>query len=127
MGIASEELEARAREINDTVFGKDRKLKKNPIYFVKEQSDLCAKFALEKALSMHGISDASKIAFIGLLKEQPDAINLLFADSANKEKAIVMLKPIFGQNAGPFIDAFQTDFGKILKAAQEEMKRLGAA
>ena len=111
-----------AREINDAVFGKARKIRKNPVQAVKEQSDLCAKHALAKALSLQGISGSGKKAFVELLKEQPDAVNILFASAANMQKAAELLKPMFGKNAAAFIGEFQTEFNEIMQAAMEENK-----
>lgn len=127
MQLSVQELEAKARQINDEVFGPDHKRKRNMGDAVKEQVNACAKFALEKALSMNGISGAERSAFLAVLKEQKDAINLLLVSDGQKEKAAAMLKPIFGYKSGEFIDAFQSAFRQLHNEVQFDMKRKNAA
>ena len=118
------ELEAKAREINEAIYGPDRSRKRKLMEAAKEQADLSAKFALQKALSVHGISDSSKKAFVELLKERRDAVNILFASSqSEKQKATEMLKPIFGYKGMEFIEGFQSAFRQLQSEIEFEKKR----
>ncbi len=113
MTVSQEELEAKAREINDAVLGPDRKESVKLLDAVKKRADLGAKFALEKALNSRGISEAGKKAFVELLREQKDAINILLVSAGQKQKAIEMLKPIFGYKSKEFLENFQDIFKKL--------------
>ncbi len=113
MQIPLEEYEAKAKEINDSIFGSDRKKRLPALKAIKPQVDAAAKFALEKALMMKGISEAERRAFVSLLREQKDAINLLMVGGQNKRKAAEMLAPIFGYKGKDFIETFQGIFKKL--------------
>ncbi|HLC93264.1 MAG TPA: hypothetical protein VJH23_06180 [archaeon] len=127
MQVSQEEYESKAKEINDSIFGADRKKKLKLMEKAKFQVDASAKFALEKALQMKGISQTERNAFISLLKEQKDAINILFVSGEQKEKSVDMLKPIFGYKGSDFIDTFQDVFKKLQVEVQLDMKRSGAS
>ena len=122
MQIAREEFEAKAKEINDSILGEGRRAKPALMKLVKAQVDASAKFALGKALMMNGISEAERQAFIGLLKEQKDAINLLMVDGSQKAKSAEMLSPIFGYKAKDFIGTFQDIFRKLQAEIQLDMR-----
>ena len=123
MKATQQECEAKAAEINDDIFGSDRKRKLKLMETVKMQVDASAKFALEKALSMNGISAAERTAFVELLREQKDAINLLLVDASLRQKSAEMLKPIFGYKSAEFIGAFQDAFRKIQSEVKLDMQR----
>lgn len=126
MNVLQEELESKAREINNLVFGRDRKRRRQALEYVKEQADAGAKFALEKALMISGISPTARDAFVGLLREEKDAINILFVSQGLKPKSVELLKPIFGYKSGEFLDAFQDAFKKLQVEIALDMKRQDA-
>ena len=127
MQISREELELVAREINDSIYGHDRERKRKILEAAKEQVDSAVKFALQKALSIHSVSPTARKAFVELLKEQKDAINLLLVGENTKQKAAEMLKPIFGYKGGEFIAAFQDAFKKLQAEIQLDMKKGNAS
>ena len=122
MKIPQEEYEKAAKEINDAIFGADRKKKLKFMDSVKLQINAGVKFALEKALSSKAISQTGRNAFVELLREQKDAINILMVDPSMKQKSAEMLKPIFGHKALEFIDNFQDIFGKVQSEVQLDLK-----
>ncbi len=126
MDISREELEKRAKEINDSVFGPDRKQKRKLMDALKEQVNASAKFALGKALSIPGVSPTARAAFLAVLKEQKDAVNILMLPREKQEKAVDMLKPIFGQKSAAFVQAFREAFTQIQSEIQHDRKSLEA-
>src|SRR3989344_2634965 len=113
VSVSREELEARASEIGRKVSARRAAGKSGFLELVKEEVDESAKFALEKALSMKGISPAQRKAFVELLREEKDIVNLLLVGDKSKAKAAEMLKPLLGFKAGEFIESFQKVFIEI--------------
>jgi len=107
----------KAREISKKVFGRTGKKKRAFKDALKEQVDLSAKFALEKALETDGLSMESKRAFVELLKEEKGAISLLMVSKEEEPKAVEMLRPLFGEKSGEFISNFRGAFNRL----QEEI------
>ncbi|HLC79150.1 MAG TPA: hypothetical protein VJG83_01850 [archaeon] len=127
MQISSEELVQKARQINDSIYGTERKNKVEIADVIKIHVTEGAKFALEKALGAKGVSLAERSAFVAVLKEQKDAVNILLVGNDQKQKAIDMLKPIFGYKSEEFIDNFQTVFKKIEQEIESDRKKFLSA
>ena len=120
VSVSREDLEKKAREINNMIFGVDRSKKVKLAEAFNIQADLGTKFALENAFLLRGISDQGKKGFVEILKEQKDAVNLLFAKNEHKEKAISMLKPLFGYKSKEFIETFQDIFERLQKEIEAD-------
>ena len=127
MQISSEELVQKARQINDSIYGTESKNKVEIADVIKIHVTEGAKFALEKALGAKGVSLAERSAFVAVLKEQKDAVNILLVGNDQKQKAIDMLKPIFGYKSEEFIDNFQTVFKKIEQEIESDRKKFLSA
>ncbi|PIN85548.1 MAG: hypothetical protein COV47_01585 [Candidatus Diapherotrites archaeon CG11_big_fil_rev_8_21_14_0_20_37_9] len=125
--IPAAELSKKAKEINDNVFGRTRKKKRIMADSVKESINECAKFALEKTLKLPEIRVESRVAFIELLRDQPDMINILLVSDKMKPKAIEMLKPLFGEKSDFFIAEFLDSFSKIHAEVNSERQNFHAS
>ena len=126
MKIDQNEFLAKAKEINDSIFGPKRDKKVKLLDAAKIQANESAKFALEKAFSAPWLSAAMRNAFLEVLREQKDAINVLLVSGDQKQKSIEIIKPIFGQKSGDFIDNFQKAFKAMEAELQADMKTLRA-
>jgi len=127
MIVTNEELEKKAKELNDKYFGRTRKKKVQIEPTIKAQINDCIKFALEKALKTSGLQESSKKAFVELLKEQKDAINLLLVPEEQEQKSIELLKPLFEDNTKEFLHNFREVFSRIQNELNEEKKNFAAA
>ena len=127
MIVTNEELEKKAKEINDKYFGRTRKKKVQMNVVIKAQINDCVKFALEKALQTQGLQESSKKAFVELLEEQKDAINLLLVSKEKEQKSIEMLKPLFEDKTTEFLQNFREVFSRLQNELNEEKKNFNAS
>jgi len=127
MIVTNEELERKAKELNDKYFGRTRKKKIQIEPTIKAQINDCVKFALEKALKTPGLQDSSKKAFVELLEEQKDAINLLLVPEEKEQKSIEMLKPLFEDQTKEFLHTFREIFSRLQNELNEEKKNFNAS
>ena len=117
MIVSREEIKKKASGINELVFGRTRRKKVKLADALKLQVEESIRYSIEKALQTDGISPESKKAFVELLKEEKGMVNVLLAGAKEKEKAVRMLEPLFGEKSGEFMNNFQ----EIFNALQEEM------
>ncbi|MEK6958327.1 MAG: hypothetical protein AABW99_05105 [archaeon] len=122
VSVSAADLRKKAREINDSIFGGDRKGKVALNLAIKKSVEASALFALEKTLSKTRVSEGAKSSFVDIIRGQPDAINLLFASEQNKAQAIEMLKPLFGYKTKQLLGDFQKIFLDLQREIQEEKK-----
>jgi len=127
MIVTNEELEKKAKELNNKYFGRTRKKKVQIEPTIKAQINDCIKFALEKALKTKGLQESSKKAFVELLEEQKDAINLLLVPEGQEQKSIELLKPLFEDKTKEFLHNFREVFSRIQNELNEEKKNFAAA
>jgi hypothetical protein len=105
------DFEKKAKEIKSKIFSNVENLDIEKS--IKEITNESMRYALQHVLSKQWVSATQKKAFLEILKEQKDAINLLFFTGENKGKAIQILKPLFGNNSKKFINEFQNTFDKM--------------
>ena len=127
MQASGDELRKKAKEINDMIWGPDRKATRGSVSALKEQLDQSAKFALQKTLSNAWVSPPEKASLIAVLKEQPDAINLFIVDEKTQGKSVEMLKPIFGYKSTKIIESFRETFNLLQQAINEDRETLSGA
>jgi len=123
VSVSRKELEEKASEIGRKVSARRASGAAKPLEIIKEEVDESAKFALEKALSMKGISETQRSAFIELLKEEKGLVNILLVSDKSKAKAAEMLKPLLGFKAEEFIDSFQKVFIEIQRELHGRKKQ----
>ncbi|VVC00648.1 Uncharacterised protein [uncultured archaeon] len=126
MGISKHELAAKAKEINDLIFGVDRKMPRKAMDALKQQADESARYALQKAFSMKGVPESEKRAFIEVLKEKPDAINILMVAKEDQQKSVEMIRPIFGARSSIIIGTFRHAYEQLQEAIREDRERYKA-
>lgn len=122
MHLSSEELARKAKEINDVIFGVERKSTLTAISAIKMQLDESAKFALQKALSQNWVSPTEKNALVEVIKERPDAINIFIVPEPQQEKSVEMLKPIFGYKSGKVLEVFHEAFNALQEAIENDRR-----
>lgn len=125
--VSREELALKAKEINDKLFGRTRKKKSSFQKALNEQVNASTKFALEKSLKLVEVPKSSKKAFVELLKEQNDAINLLFVGEKEEAKVVEMLKPLFGEKSRDFIRSFRDVFNKLQSEIELDKQKFQAS
>ncbi|MCH7902293.1 hypothetical protein IIC68_00915 [archaeon] len=125
--ISREEFSSKAKEINAKIFGRTGKKKRKFKEVLKEQVDEAAKFALEKAFLIDGLSPQSKKAFLEILQEQTDAINILFAEGKGESKAVEMLEPLFKEKTKEFIQTFKNTFNQLQLEINSQKEKYSAS
>lgn len=106
------EFDAKAKEIRAKVLSSTPN-RANPANAIREFTNESMRYALNMCLGKTWVSTSQKNALLAVFKEQKDAINMLFFTGKDKDKAIQMLKPLFGNNSKKFIDEFQKNFDKM--------------
>ncbi len=122
----NEELESRAKVINDAIYGRTRKKKVSVSEAVNQHIRESMRFGLEKAFSIEGITKESAEALVQILGEENGSANILFAKE-NKSKAIEMITPLFGVKSSEFLETFQNSFEALQKALEQDAKTLSAS
>ncbi|MCR4368544.1 MAG: hypothetical protein NUV67_01410 [archaeon] len=131
MGIMAEEgielIRRKAKQINDQIYGRTRK-KKTPLdKALKMQVNESARFALGEALKKTELPRDGKKGFVELLREQPDAINLLLVKEGAEKKSIEMLSPLLGEKTSEFIHNFRVSFNALQKEIAFDRQNFSAS
>jgi hypothetical protein len=121
MAKKDSEFEKKAKEIKSKIFPNIENFGIEKT--IQEITNESMRYALQNVLSKQWVSATQKKALLEILKEQKDAINLLFFTGENKGKAIQILKPLFGNNSKKFIDEFQKSFDKMQRELLSSLEK----
>lgn len=120
--MAKANLAEKAKEINDRVFGADRKSSVQIEEGLKQQVNENMRYSLNLALHEQWVSEPQRRAFVDVLKEQKDAIDILFTPKKDKTRAIQIIKPLFGAKSGKFLETFQSHFDRMQKELVKDLE-----
>ncbi len=125
MQSSSGELAAKAKQINDSIYGPGRDVNPNSLVAIKVQLDESAKFAMQKTLGAQWISPSERDSFLEVLKSSPDAVNLFIVNDDQRPKSVEMIKPIFGYKSAKVLDLFRDSFNALQQAIEKDKLAAG--